>query len=125
MNVQRATVRAPNGLLFICDRDSKDYPDVDGKGSFWRTPSMIALACEIDCEGPAEVVIGPMDRVSQPSAPLLDDVIETPSLLLTFELVPNTIVLETLVKGVTTRLRVWTNHPSQPDMIVIGLSEAA
>lgn len=45
---------------------------------------MIALACEIDCKGSAEITVGPLDVVSQPHPPLLDDAIETPSLVLTF-----------------------------------------
>ncbi len=121
MSVQRATVRASNGLLFISDRDSKDFPNVDGKGSFWRTPSAIALACEIDCEGPAEIVVGPLDDVPQPGPPLLDDLIETPSSLLEFSLVPNAKIFEVPVNGPKTRLRIWTNHPTQPDVVVIGL----
>ena len=121
----RATVRAPNGLVFINDRDSRHTPDVSGTEPYWSIPSCLVLACEIDCEGETKIIVGPIAEVREPAEPLLDKILETPSSVLVLRLVPNIIVYEVATGSSHVRVAAWTNHPTQPTRIVIGLERGA
>lgn len=49
---RRFSIPLPYGLLYVSDAESDDNPDVDGKGLYGRTGSMLAIACQGDQDGP-------------------------------------------------------------------------
>jgi len=114
-------VAAPNGLLFVNDLGGGTIPEPTGGSRIWSTQSCVAVGCKIDCEGETQVTLGKAREVDPGYEPSFDDALETPGRAVIVSIVPGEKVLEATVPTSSTRVRVWVNHPSEPDGIIIGL----
>jgi hypothetical protein len=122
MNLITTHVRVLNSLLFIKDARTKDLPKIDGHGSFWTTPSCVAVSCMPDCDGSTEVTIGdPLDLQSKAGKLLFDAPLKTPSKSVTVETVLAEKIFEQNVLSTTTRVRIWTDGFRDTDKVFIGL----
>ena len=72
-------------------------------------------------DGETEVTLSPAEDLNFGNPPAFDADLETPNRVVTVWTVERETVLETTVPSTQTRLRIWVNHPTEPDNIVIGL----
>ena len=122
MNLITTHVRVLNALLFIKDARAKDLPKIDGHGSFWTTPSCVAVSCMPDCDGSTEVTIGnPLEFQSKAGKLLFDTLLETPSRRITVETVLAEKILEQSVLSATTHVRIWTDGFRDTEKVFIGV----
>ena len=96
-------------------------PQITREHSIWVTPSCVAFGCLMEQDGPTELTIGLAEQVGSPNLPAFDGLIETPLRIVVIFTAENQPVLHAGVPGIRTRLRIWTNHPTEPDKVVIGL----
>lgn len=114
-------ISPPNSMLFISDRDGGVAPQITRETRIWSTPSCVAFGCLMEQDGPTKVTLGAAEDVTSEDRPAFDVFLETPSRNVTVFTSENRPVMEAGVLGTRTRLRIWTNHPSEPDEVVIGL----
>ena len=69
-------------------------------------------------------MLGQSREVAPKSRPAFDGNLETPSGVVTITFVGGRQVLREPVSGRNARVRVWTNHPNEPDEVIIGLESA-
>lgn len=122
MNLTTTHVRVLNSILFIKDSRTKDLTKIDGHGSFWTTPSCIAVSCMPDCDGSTEVAFGNLSEFQSKAGKLLfDALLETPSRRITVETVLAEKILEKNVLNATTRVRIWTDGFRDTEKVLISL----
>jgi hypothetical protein len=118
--MQSIRIAPPNSLLFIADSDGGQIPVTDGTARLWSTPSCIVVGCLAEMDGETEVSIGAAEGIDTGGAPTFDGMLTTPSRKVFVSSVEQS-VLSATVSGITTRVRIWTNHPTEPDKVVVGL----
>jgi hypothetical protein len=113
-------VAPPNSLIFISDISNRSGPEYIPNRLVLATDTVISVGCLANMDGETEIRLGPAHEFSATGAPVFDGVLKTP----TRELLVSTVEYETLlsemVPSQTTRIRIWTNEPVEPDQIAIG-----
>lgn len=117
-------VDVPNALLFVMDHSCGVLPDELVRGvSVWATSSCVAVGTLAGCDGSTHVAFDdqPMEEAG---APQFDGTVLTPTKTLSVCTVLDEIVLSREVDSELVRVRIWTNHPTVPDRIVVVVSKA-
>jgi hypothetical protein len=71
-------------------------------------------------DGVTEVTLGPAVEVNPGTTAAFDGELETPSRGVTVSTVEWENLLEERVRSAITRIRIWVNHPIEPDKVTIG-----
>ena len=88
------------------------------------TGACIIVGCLAEMDGQTEIVMGKAPEIDPGHRPSFDGVLETPSHVVCVWTVEWEKVLETRVPTTSTRVRVWGNHPTEPDEIIVGVESA-
>jgi hypothetical protein len=72
-------------------------------------------------DGETKITLGPPVKADDRSA--FDGFLDTPHRTVAVWIVPWERVLETRVPTTRTRVRIWTNHSTEPDDVYIGVGE--
>jgi hypothetical protein len=72
-------------------------------------------------DGETLVTLGPASEVDPGEAPAFDAMLDTPNRAVVVSTVERQTVLETRVPNARTRVRIWVDHPSEPDKVIVGL----
>lgn len=72
-------------------------------------------------DGETEVTVGSAEEVGPGGLPAFDADLETPHRAVAVWTVEDERILEVPVPGTQTRVRVWVNHPVEPDKVIVGL----
>jgi hypothetical protein len=121
-----ARIMPPYMLLFVSDLEEEDSPDcIDGaetvkNARLWATPSCIAIGCLNPDDGDTEVTLGAAHEVDPGRRPVFDNKLATPDRNVIVSTAEHETVLKARVKNISTRIRIWTNHPSEPDRVIVG-----
>jgi hypothetical protein len=117
------SIRLPllNAIIFVVGASDYEVPEIERDSRIWFTSTCVAVGCTPDSEGETRITIGPVGEVALPGMPAFDGELETPTKTVKVDIVSGDSVLEHRVAGVKTRIRIWTNHPVEPDEVVIGL----
>jgi len=111
----------PNALLLISDIGGGKPPDTMRGSLIASTPTCIAIGCMSDCNGETEVTVGSAHEVDLSEPHAFEGELESPSRTLAVSTVLRKTILKSPVLHSKTRVRIWVNHPSEPNRIVIGL----
>lgn len=114
-------ISPPNSILFISDGRSGVAPQITKEKRIWATSSCVAVGCLMEQDGPTEVTLGQADEIRSQEIPAFDGFLETPRRTVLVSTSENRSILEKNVTSERTRLRIWTNHPSEPDKVIIAL----
>ncbi|MET0877722.1 MAG: hypothetical protein ABWY14_11330, partial [Tardiphaga sp.] len=115
-------------IFFISDPVIEVVPKVDGRTpTVWATPSCLVVGCLMFQDGETELTLLAGEEADR-AAPLLvadremeqvfEGSLETPGNVLVVSTSEKQ-VLRLTVPSVTTRVRVWTNHPTEPEKITV------
>ena len=109
-------IAPPYSLLFIADEPTdmipREYP-------ISATRFCITFSCLMFQDGETEVALGrPLNTNRRPA---FDGFLETPNRKVVVWTNEWDKVLETSVPTSRTRIRIWTNHPTEPDDVHIGV----
>ncbi|MEX0954664.1 MAG: hypothetical protein WDZ83_05570 [Rhizobiaceae bacterium] len=110
--------------IYLTGLEDVDIPlNVDGKG-IGATRDCLNIGCLYWNDGDTTVTMGPVDEVALPEEAAFDGTLNTPegTLLLFDANMPE--IMSAAVGSKETRVRVWTNHRTEPDHIVIGYEDA-
>lgn len=110
----------PNSLILIAASLSADIPDSMGKNAIAATPSAVAVGCLMSQDGETEIILGRSSEVDPGAKPSFDGTIETPNRTIAVWTVESKRLLRANVPSTRTRVRVWRNHPTEPNRIAVG-----
>jgi hypothetical protein len=114
-------ISPPNSLLFVSDPAGGTVPEFTPGKLILSTESCVSIGCHSEQDGATEVTLGKAQEVDPGSTPAFDDEMETPSRAIAIMTVEREKVLEASVPAIRTRVRIWVNHPIEPDKVIIGL----
>lgn len=115
------TVAPPHSMIFVSDRDIGMVPEITRGGSVWATSSCIAIGCLSFMDGYTEIIMGDLNEVDPGERPALDRQLDTPFRTVIISTSERETLLTRAVENVSTHVRVWTNHASEPDKVIIGV----
>jgi hypothetical protein len=72
-------------------------------------------------DGATEVTLGAARDVDPGGRPAFDGMLETPSRIVIVATSERKTLLDSSVPGMGTRVRIWVNHPNEPDKVIVGL----
>jgi hypothetical protein len=73
-------------------------------------------------EGDTTITLGPYEELALPAGPpKFDGYLETPEQRVDLFDANMPEILSMQVPGLQTRVRIWTNHPTEPDNVIIAL----
>lgn len=119
-----STVRIapPNSLVLIAEDPATASLKMFERGQgIVSTPSCIEVACFAEMDGQTNITLGPPPRVTSP--PVFAGVLETPNLHVAVWTIDWQKLLGARVPTRRTQIRIWANHPTEPDEVFIGIGE--
>lgn len=108
----------PDCIAFICDAAIRaESITIDREGSIWSASHSIAVGLMSFMDGATEMTFRGQSFSGAATKPQFDGFIETPSRRIGLLNTRNEIVGEPVSVGVRTRIRIWTDHPTEPASI--------
>jgi hypothetical protein len=74
-----------------------------------------------DCNGETEVTLGLVKDVGSGEIPVFEGELMTPNHEVAVRTILDERILQAHVLRSRTRVRIWVNHPSEPNKVIIGL----
>ena len=109
-----------NSIVFVSDNLHTRPPVHQDSGLIHFNNESVSVGCYPEVSGSTIFTLGPAREVAPDFELAFDGMIETPSKKLIITTVLDEILLEADVTDLTTRVRVWLNHPKWPDKVVVG-----
>lgn len=79
------------------------------------------VPCLMFADGETKVTLGSASEIDPGRKPAFDDMLDTPEHNVIVSTVAHETIVETKVGGAQTRIRIWINHPTEPNDVVIGV----
>jgi hypothetical protein len=112
----------PNCIFFLEDPKEGEIPEIDPRPlSIWSTRSCIVVGCLAFMDGETEFVLSDSADDSPKADPAFDGVLDTPSRVVEVSTSEGEILLHREVPSHFTRVRIWTDHPTEPEHILVVL----
>jgi hypothetical protein len=115
------TIAVPNAIILISDLGGGTTPDLMRGTLVASTPSCIAVGCMSDCNGETEVTLGLVKDVGSGEISVFEGELMTPNHEVAVRTILDERILQAHVLRSRTRVRIWVNHPSEPNKVIIGL----
>jgi hypothetical protein len=108
--------------FYMAGSNEADVPVEYGAYGVFGTRECLVITCQYGQDGDTKITIGPYEDIPPPEMPLrFDGHLDTPDRrIVLFEVLVEDI-LSLRVPDKDTRIRIWSNHESQPNEIVIAL----
>jgi hypothetical protein len=117
-------IAPPNSFIVVIDRATRDLDVprvIPGRKNVAGTPSCIAMGTLCNLDGETSLSLTDQAPAGEPA---YDGILETPTRRVSVCSMLLEPFIECDVPGETTRVRVWTNRPSEPDNIQIVVQAA-
>lgn len=116
-------VIAPQYIGFYVAGTRKIKPPIDlDYGRIAANTECITVPSIYSYDGDTTVVVGPFAELNQTIPPDYSGVLNTPHrLIMLSEALAD--IADIKVSSTKTHVRIWVNHPTQPDHVVIGWSD--
>ncbi|MGP9811883.1 hypothetical protein ACTZWT_10265 [Rhodopseudomonas sp. NSM] len=112
----------PNSIVFLEDPAGGKSPKIDDRPvSIWATPSCIIVGTLCSMDGETELIVSDQPNDVPPTRPTFDSFLQTPSRVIEVSTSEREILLRCPVETHFTHVRVWTNHLSEPDRVLVVL----
>lgn len=122
--IKRLSVAPPNSVVLVMAPSAVDIP-VEFARTVTATPSCIAIATSCFADGETEIALGDFDTPQRADRVAYDGVLETPDASVDVCSVYNEVLLQIAVTDPRSRVRVWVNADSEPNVIEISVTVAS
>jgi hypothetical protein len=114
-----ATVRFPNGLMWLMSEENKELeiPDVDGVANFWTSHNAWGVAVLHDADGAVEVSISDSPPDDPSLALLHEGVLHSSRRLINVETVYIDRIASFRTRSTDPTISIWGDDPGQPERI--------
>lgn len=111
----------PGCITFISDVSVRRGPDeLDRDTNIWAAAGCVAVGLMSFMDGMTELAFGPATAVALTGQPQFDGVIDTPSRSLAVSTPEGFIIGRPESVGDRTRIRIWIDHPAEPETITVA-----
>ena len=117
------SVRPRNSVVLLTDRSVGEIPATLGDSAVAATPSCLAIACQSEVDGRTRIALQFTSDYSPAGDLDFAGELLTPTRMLSVLSVELEELLATPVACTQTSVRVFTNHPSEPDHVTIVIDE--
>ncbi|MEO3389236.1 hypothetical protein [Mesorhizobium sp. CAU 1741] len=119
----KKTVVAPEYLgFYIAGKMDIRVPLDHDRVGVTASGECINVGCLYGEDGDTTITLGPFEELSpQTGLPKFDGVLETPERRVDLFDANMPEILSMEVPGLRTRVRIWTNHQTEPDNVIIAL----
>jgi hypothetical protein len=116
------TIAPPNSLIAIAEARTRACPErfEPGQG-IASTASCIAVGCYPEQDGETSITLGPAPKAN--NHPAFAGFLDTPNHRVAVWTIEWKKLLEAKVPTSRTKIRIWTNHPTDPTEVFIGIGE--
>lgn len=123
--ISRFEIAPPNSVVFVEDKSGKTAPLRNTRAipHIVGNSTQIMIACESFMDGKTNFILGPNAEVDPGEPITFESFLETPSREVAVRTCELTTLLLAAVPADRTRIRIWTNHPTEPDHVIIGLGD--
>lgn len=120
MSVKKITITPEYLSIYVAGRRDVQIPlNMDKQGIF-SSPDCINVPALYWNDGDTNVTFGPISEIEEPRKPDFDGMLNTPNNgLILFDAINPEFAIAT-VPSTKTRIRVWIDHPSEPENVVIA-----
>ncbi|HEY1735857.1 MAG TPA: hypothetical protein VGG12_04360 [Methylovirgula sp.] len=119
--IEFARLSPPYSVVMIADISGGDIPKLARGTEIAASDSCIAIGTLSEIDGETEFRLGMRGEVDPGTSPSFLGRIKTPSRKLAIFAVPGEIILQTQVLQTETAIYIWTNRPSEPDQVIVGV----
>ena len=113
-------IAPPNSIFFFQDSGGGRYPEIDQRlPRIWSTESCIIIGSLAFMDGETELTVSDEDTPTGPA--VFQSMLTTPSKVVEVFTSENETLMLCEVASSSTRIRVWTDHPSEPEHIFVAL----
>ena len=119
---ERIRIAPPNSQFYLEDSKGGESPQIDERPiNIWSTPSCILVGCLCFSDGETDLVVSDSWEDAPSAAPAFEGTLDTPSRIFQVSTSERTTLLRWKVSDHFSRVRIWTDHPSEPEHILIVL----
>jgi hypothetical protein len=109
-----------NSIVFISSDLEGPVPEPIMEGLVSYNSHCVCVGCYPEIDGETEFFLGKAEAPTEEFEVVFDGILKTPTKKLKIWTVDDEILLEEVVLGFETRVRVWVSHPRWPDKVVVG-----
>jgi hypothetical protein len=122
MTMKTVTVAPEYVSFYVAGSRDVDIPIEYGAAGVFGNSECPVVTCLYWNEGDTKITLGDFEGIATPRMPLrFDGILEVPSHRVVLFDVHMPEIVAADVPGSRTRVRIWTNHPTEPDDVVIAL----
>ncbi|WP_458756643.1 hypothetical protein ACSVBT_12745 [Afipia sp. TerB] len=119
---EKISFAPPNCIFFLDDPRSGEIPEIDSRPvHIWSTRSCIIVGCLAFMDGETEFILSDSTDDAPKADPAFDGVLDTLSKVVEVSTSERETLLRRDVPGHFTRVRIWTDHPTEPEHILVVL----
>lgn len=124
MTTKQVTISPPNSIILVMDHQAGVVPDTLGRKLVAATPTCVAVGTLAELDGETTVVLTdqPVQDLAKGDVLVFDGTIAVPSKELSVVTALDQKLVSIPIDRDDARLRVWTNDPTEPSHIVVGVS---
>jgi hypothetical protein len=125
----KITIAPPHSIFFISDPDIEVVPKIDGRTpTIWATSSCLVIGCLMFQDGTTDLTLLAGEEADRGAVRLagdrefdrvFDGMLQSPGKRLVVSTSEKQVLLKLAVPAANSRIRVWTNHPTEPEKIVV------
>lgn len=117
---QSIRLAPPNSIFFLEDSSGGKIPKIDDRApNIWSTRSCIIIGSLCEMDGETELIASTSASDAPSIPPTFEGMLDTPSGVVVISTSEQEVLLRCGVKTHFTRVRVWTDHPVEPDHIKV------
>lgn len=118
--INTVKVAPSNSLVLVEDVDGGSPPESLNNALIAATDTCVAIGCLSECDGETEISLRSLAELAMDADPNFTGSLLVPTNRLAVRDIYGSILIEAPVAGSSVQLKIWTNHPSEPDRIIIG-----
>jgi hypothetical protein len=111
----------PHSLFFISGSIDAPPPEITRTPAIWHNPFCVVVGCLSSQDGETALSLLSGGEKTPPARPAFDGMIETPRKMVLVSTSEGDRLSEIDVASMTIRVRIWINHPVEPDTIYVAL----
>jgi hypothetical protein len=119
---ERIRIAPPNSQFYLEDSKGGESPQIDESPiNIWSTPSCILVGCLCFSDGETDLIVSDSGEDAPSVTPAFEGILDTPSRIFQVSTSERTMLLRCKVSDHFSRVRIWTDHPFEPEHILVVL----
>jgi hypothetical protein len=120
--MQTVRLAPPYSQIHVMDPSSREPVKWNRGSRLSATPSIVAIGTLAEVDGETEIRFGHDKEVDPGTAPAYVGLLNTPTGVVSVRTAEDKELLSLKVNRERVTLRVWTNDPSEPTLVCVGVS---